>query len=170
MREVLNQSSDEEDNNDLTPKSSSPDQHLSNGSDFVVLQADNLANLGDRLIHPTRWQIQSLFSSFIANVEPNVKILHGPSLWRYLVEGTGQLDCSPGPRGWEALNFAIYYTATTSLTPAECSQQLGEEKSVLLARFRSSTELALAKVDFVNTEDMSVLQALVLYLVSTSAL
>lgn len=101
----------------------------------------------------------------MVKVDPVVKILHGPSLRRYFVEGSGEIDCSPGPKGWDALKFAIYYTATTSLTPDECFQQLGEDKSVLVRSMRFSTELALARADFVNTEDMSTLQAMVLYLV-----
>lgn len=102
----------------------------------------------------------------MSNVEPAVKILHCPSLRRYFIEESGVLDCSPGPKGWEALKFAIYYVTTTSLTPDECLQRLGEEKAVLLPRYRSSTEFALARADFVNTEDMSTLQALIFYLVS----
>ena len=115
---------------------------------------------------PTRSQIQPLYEAFLTNVDPAVKILHGPSLRRYFVEQTGELECSPGPKGWDALKFAIYYASTTSLTPDECLQRLGEEKDVLLLRFRSSIEIALVRADFINTEDISTLQALLLYLVS----
>jgi hypothetical protein len=102
----------------------------------------------------------------MSNVDPVIKILHGPSLQRYLIENSGEFDCSPGPKGWEALEFAIYYIATTSLTPEECLEQLGQEKQVLLYRFRFGAEIALARADFINTGDISTLQALVLYLVS----
>jgi hypothetical protein len=164
MREVLNQSSDdEEDDNEPTSKSNSPGE-----SNFVICAPDVLPDIGSVLKHPSGSQLQSLHSLFITNVEPVVKTLHVPSLRRYFVEGSGEIDCSPGPKGWDALKFAIYYTATTSLTADECLQYLGEEKAVFLPTLRSSTELALARADFVNTEDMSTLQALVLYLVSCS--
>ena len=164
MREVLDQSSDDEEiHNELTPDSSSPSQ-----SNFVICTPDILPDVGTALRQPSRSQIHSLYSVFITNVEPVVKMLHGPSLRRYFIEETGELDCSPGPKGWDALKCAIYYTATTSLTPEECFEKLGEEKAVLLPRLRSNTELALARADFVNTEDMSTLQALILYLVSLS--
>jgi hypothetical protein len=167
MREVLNQSSDEEEDGDeRTPDSSSPSLVHSVQSDFVMYQPGILPNIGYAPKHPTRSQIRSLYLAFMTNVEPVIKILHGPSLRRYFVEETGKLDCSPGPKGWDALKFAVYYTTTTSWTPEECLRQLGEEKAVLLPRFRSSTELALARADFINTEDMSTLQALLLYLVS----
>lgn len=169
MREVLNQSSDDEDDDsEVTPNSSPLSVTQLGYSNFVICGPDVLPNVGKILRHPTRSQIGSLYSSFMMNVDPVVKILHGPSLRLYLVEGTRNLECSYGPKGLEALTFAIYYATTTSLTPEECLQQYGEEKAVLLARFRSSTEIALAGADFVNTEEVSILQALVLYLVSKS--
>jgi hypothetical protein len=167
MREVLNQSSDDDDDeSEMTPNSSSPGLALSCRSDFVLYAPDMSPNMGSALKHPTRAQTLSLYSSFMTNVEPAVKMLHGPSLRRFFIDEMAQLDCSPGPRGWDALKFAIYYSTTTSLTPNECLEKLGDEKAALLPRFRSNTELALARADFVNTEEMSTLQALVLYLVS----
>jgi hypothetical protein len=76
------------------------------------------------------------------------------------------LVCSPGANGLEALRFAIYYAATTSVTAAQCMMQIGEERSALLARYRMSVEVALAKADFVNTVELSTLQALAIFLVS----
>jgi hypothetical protein len=137
----------------------------SRNSNFIIYTPEILPDIRS-LTPPTRSQVQSLHESFLTNVDPAVKILHGPSLRRYFVEQTGELECSPGPKGWHALEFAIYYASTTSLTPDECLQRLGEEKDVLLLRFRSSTEIALVRADFINTEEISTLQALLLYLVS----
>jgi hypothetical protein len=169
MREVLNQSSDEEDDDsELAQNVGSLSVSQFGQSNFVICAPEILPGRGSALKHPTRSQVHFLYSAFMTNVDPVVKVLHGPSLRRYLVEETGKLDCSPGPKGWDALKFAIYYTTTTSLTPEECLKRLGEEKAVMLRRFRSATELALARADFVNTEEMSTLQALILYLVSRS--
>ena len=162
MREVLNQSSDEEEDEcEATPKSIS-----SGESNFVICAPDLLPDMGIALKHPTRPQVQTLHSLFMTKVDPVVKMLHGPSLRRYFVEESGEIECSPGPKGWDALKFALYYATTTSLTPDECLQQLGEDRAVFIQSMRFSTELALARADFVNTEDMSTLQAMVLYLVS----
>jgi hypothetical protein len=94
------------------------------------------------------------------------KVLHGPSLKRYLYGQVEDLVCSPGPNGLEALRFAIYYAATTSMTAAQCLMQMGEERPALLIRYRASVEVALAKADFVNTVELSTLQALAIFLVS----
>ena len=168
MREVLGQPSDDEDDeSQQTPNSNLPGPDHGQSS-FAIYSPEFLPSMESALEHPTRSQIHSLYASFITNVDPLIKLLHGPSLRRYLIEGAENLDCSPGPTGWDALKFAIYYSTTTSLTPEECLERLREEKTVLLPRFRSGTEFALAKADFVNTEEVSALQALVLYLVSRS--
>ena len=162
VREVLDQSSDEEDSTNRPASQGKTAQNLA--SNFVVgLAASNTAA---GLEHPSRSHLLFLFSAFMLSVDPLVKLLHGPSLRRYLLDGAAELECSPGSQGWDALRFAIYYTATTTLEPEDCLENLGEEKSVLLARYRSGVEAALALADFVNSEDMSTLQALVLYLVS----
>lgn len=170
MREVLDQPSDDEDDQDeLTPNSTPPGLTLPQESDFVMSAPDVYFDRRAALEHPTRSQIHTFYSLFMTNVDPAVKLLHGPSLRRYLIEETGELECSPGPKGWEALKSAIYYITTTSLTPDECLQKLGEEKMLLLSRFRSNTECAFSRADLVNSEDISTLQAYVFYLVSCSS-
>ena len=106
-----------------------------------------------------------LYSTFLTHVDPVFKVLHGPSLERYLKGEVALLDGSPGPRGLEALRFAIYYAAITSMTAEQCMTHMGEEKSVLLIGYRSSTELALVATDLINTVELSTLQALVIFLV-----
>ena len=92
-------------------------------------------------------------------------MLHGPSLTRYLRGETQTLDCSPGIRGLDALKFAVFHAAANSLTEEECMQRIGASKTQLLSNFRRGVEIGLVKADFVNTVDLSTLQALVLFLV-----
>ena len=167
MLEALDQSSDgENDSSEPTLYSRSPSLAQPGQSNFVIYHPDVFQGMGSALQHPPHSQVQSLYLSFMTNVDPAVKMLHGPSLRRYLGGETSELVCSPGPKGLDALKFAIYYTTTTSLTAEECFKLLGEEKTVLLNRYRSSTEIALASADFVNVAEISSLQALVFYLVS----
>lgn len=65
----------------------------------------------------------------------------------------------------QALMFAIYFAAVTSLTPEECIVQFGEHKQELLARYRYGTEQALVQAQLLNSSEMVTLQALVIYLV-----
>ena len=157
LRDVLNQSSGDEEEDEEA--SSDPDSSIQ--PNLVIP-----ATAGFEIQPPTSSQMQELFLTYMLNVDPTVKILHAPSLRRYLFEGSARLECSQGSRGLNALRCAIFYISVTSLTPEDCLHRLSEEKFVLLSRFRRGTETALANIDFVNTEDISTLQALVLYLVS----
>ena len=115
-------------------------------------------------IEPTKHQVYTFCDIYLTNIDPVFKILHAPSLRKYLQEDAKELDCSPGPGGLESLRFAIYHAATVSLEEEECKSRIGEDKAVLLARYRAGIEQALAKADFVNTTEMSTLQALMIYL------
>ena len=66
----------------------------------------------------------------------------------------------------QALLFAIYYFAITSLTTEQCVQMFQSEKVALLSRYRRGVEIALGKADFLNSTDLVTLQALVTFLVS----
>ena len=154
LREVFDQSSEDDEGTD------GPSPSGSDWSSFVLGISD-----GTTIDHPTSPKINVLYKYFVSNVHPMIRILHQPSVYRYLIEQSAQLDCSPGPRGWEALKFAMFYTTVTSMTHEECTHELHEEKDALVSRFRRGTESALARADFINTEELSTLQALVLYLV-----
>ncbi|KAI9844358.1 MAG: hypothetical protein M1837_005662 [Sclerophora amabilis] len=167
LREVLDQSSDDESEDDKqSPNSESPLAVEPRHPDFVLGGLDlDLINKGS-LQHPSPSHVHELCSIFLSNVDPVFKLLHGPSLRKYMQEGKGYLDYGPGHKGTEALSFAVYYAATASLVFEECRQLFGEEKASLLTRYRSGTELALARADVVNTVNISTLQALVLFLLT----
>ena len=168
IKDVLNESSGEDDEaegaqSSTSSPSSSGRQQLpqASASGFVI----STATPAEIPSCPTPHQLYAFCDVFLANVDPVFKMLHAPSLRKYLQEGAAELDCSPGNRGLEALKFAISYAATLSMTDEECKRRIGEDRVVLLAKYRTGIEQALAKADFVNTLEMSTLQALTLYLV-----
>lgn len=169
LKDILNGSSDQEDEaeDEQTPPSSlsSPGTqqlHEANHSCFIISPTSLVENPCD----PTPHQLYSFCEIYLINVDPVFKILHAPSLRRYLQEGATALDCSPGARGLEALKSAICFAATTSMTDGECRHRIGEDRLVLMATYQAGTELALAKADLVNTVEMSTLQAMTIYLVT----
>ena len=168
LREVLNSSSGEETEieSEQTPDYSLPDAarqqpSLVNHSTFLFPSV----NLLDPQDDPTPHQVYTLCDIYITHVDPMFKVLHTPSLRQYLQERSVELDCSPGRKGLEALRFAIYYAATVSMTAEECRRRTGNHKELLMSRYRARTELGLAKADFVNTVEISTLQALTILLV-----
>ena len=78
------------------------------------------------------------------------------------------IDAIPSGNYVEALLFAMYYAAVTSLTEEECLQNFDDARSSLLARYRSATESALSNADLLSTKEIGTLQALAIFLVSTS--
>ena len=53
----------------------------------------------------------------------------------------------------------------TTLSDNACPQELGLSRDLLLDRYQKLTEHALEQADYYNTDDLTVLQAFVLFLV-----
>ncbi|KAF2151828.1 hypothetical protein K461DRAFT_279343 [Myriangium duriaei CBS 260.36] len=113
-------------------------------------------------LHPIPTQIPVYWSIFKDRVDPLVKVLHLPSITPTILASSSHLGNLS--RGFEALLFAIYYGATTSLSPKECLSMLGEERGTLLHRYRFGVEQALARAGFLTAEEMVIIQAFVLFL------
>ena len=82
------------------------------------------------------------------------------------MSAAANIDAIPSGNYVEALLFAMYYAAITSLSQEECLQKFHDGKSSLLARYRSGTESALSNANLLSTKEIGTLQALVVFLVS----
>lgn len=121
-----------------------------------------------RSLHPPQSEISLLCTLYLRNCDPVYKLLHRPTLQRQVAAASSNLDEIPGGKSMEALLFAIYYSAITSLTPEQCVQMFQADKDSLLKRYRKGVEIALGKADILNTTELRTLQALVIFLVSIS--
>ena len=119
-----------------------------------------------RLLHPPPTQLNVLFHQYHRNVDPMIKILHIPSLRKLVMSASANIDAVPSGNYVEALLFAMYYAAVTSLTQEECLHHFHDGRNSLLARYRSGTESALSNADLLSTKEIGTLQALVIFLVS----
>ena len=122
-----------------------------------------------RLLHPSPNSMGALCNIYAENCDPVFKILHIPSLQQFVARAATDVYNIPSRNYVEALLFAMYYAAITSLTPEQCSQKFQEGRETLLARYRMGTEVALSNADLLNTKEMGTLQALVIFLVSCFA-
>jgi hypothetical protein len=109
---------------------------------------------------------EELCEIFLHQVDPVVKILHQPSLRKFLAEGNKYLNYEHGHVATEALRYAVYYAAVISLTEDQCMSLFGAHRTPIVARYRLACESALARASITTTDDLTVLQAFVLYLVS----
>ena len=121
-----------------------------------------------RSLRPSPSQMATLGNAYFTRVDPVFKVLHRPSTLS-LLYSTAQdySSCSPSQ---EALLFSIYYIAVTATPDEDCESKFGRPRCELLTRFNSGFHQALANADFLNTTELSTLQAFVIYIVSTFGL
>jgi hypothetical protein len=118
---------------------------------------------GLRDLHPSAVHIFRLWQTFLDSVNPVIKIFHAPTVQQQILEASADLDNIPKPM--EALMFGIYCMSITAFNDTDCMATFGEEKDILLARYHAGGRQALLNAGFLRTSDMTILQALVLYLV-----
>jgi hypothetical protein len=116
-----------------------------------------------RDLHPDPTEIDCLWLIYSRNIDPVLKIVHKPTFERSLMKAKSNLDGLS--RGMEAMMFAMYFAAVASLRPEECRLMLNVEKAVLHTRYRFAVEQALARAGLLDTRELIVLQAFVVFLV-----
>lgn len=162
----MNDVSDDDEDSPLPPESEASNSPATRSARIlgVDLQKTRL-----RSLHPSQSQILMLCTFFVDNVDPIFKVMHVPTLKRSVLDASNSLDNIIGGRSMEALLFAMYYAAITSLSLEDCKKYFQEDRCTLLDRYRSGTEVALANADILTSPDMTALQALVIFLVSKSS-
>lgn len=124
-------------------------------------QANKRLNLQPQIRH-------RLCDIFFHNVDPLFKILHRPSLQAFIKDGKPYLDYEQDHQAPATLASAIYLSAVCTLDEVECQSIFNTSKRILVTEFQKETESALTKADFVTTNDLTVLQAYIISLVSTT--
>ncbi|VBB76999.1 Putative transcriptional regulatory protein [Podospora comata] len=112
--------------------------------------------------HPPAIQMFQLWQIYISNVNPLLKINHTPTLQAQIISASTAINKISRPL--EALMFAIYFAAITSMNDDEVQSTFGEDKAVLLGKYHHATQQALVNAGFMRSTDLAVLQALFLYL------
>jgi hypothetical protein len=114
--------------------------------------------------HPTNAEAMVLWETHIENVEPICKILHIPSTGEKVQVASRQP--SNASKADECLLFAIYHFAVFSMTEEDCISKFGQSRDTLMHKYHFATRQALVNASFLKTTEMSILQALVLFLLS----
>ena len=114
--------------------------------------------------HPTHAEAITLWKTHVDNVEPLCKILHIPSTFKMLETASQQPLMAS--KAEECLLFAVYHFAVFSMTEEECTCNFGNSRATLIQIFNFATRQALVNASFLKTTEMSVLQALVLFLLA----
>lgn len=151
-----------EDGIDESPFTTTLDTVFTNNEDGLLLESHE--NSIDMVkLHPTPILLFRLWQTFLDRVYPIYKVFHAPTIQQQIFEAASDLQNIS--KGFEALLFSIYCSAVKSLSRVDCNAMFGEDKLTLLARFQLGARKALGNAGFLRTSDLTVLQALVLYLV-----
>lgn len=166
LRELIQGGADDEQEEEDELISQPTDEtHSSPG--FLFHDPDSFT--GSVAKYPSEAQRNVLIRVYFANVDPVCKILHRPTTDIHFANLEQLIDPLTGRykfRSFEAVTFAAYFAAVTSMSSQECLTHLGEQRDILIARYKHSTEVALVQADFLSTLDIITLQALTIYIVS----
>lgn len=116
------------------------------------------------MLRPPPYQIPLYWQLFKERVDPVYKFLHRPTVDR-IVEKASLPNASISPSN-EALLFAIYFTAITSMSSEKVESNFRDSKDNLLARYRCALERSLSHAGLLNTQELGTLQAFALFLIS----
>ncbi|CAK7233414.1 hypothetical protein SBRCBS47491_008602 [Sporothrix bragantina] len=120
---------------------------------------------------PLPSQIPFLFQVFIVNVNMLTQIVHVPTINKTVTgllgdttsdaeKQSGELQLTPAT---EALMFAIYYAAVVSMEDEDVVKNFATTSDELSLKYRIGFELSLAKANFLESFDLEIVQALVIF-------
>ncbi|KAJ5945399.1 hypothetical protein N7516_005567 [Penicillium verrucosum] len=149
----------------------------------VIWDADSPIANGATFWPDTREDCYLLLNVFLANVDPIHRIVHRPSLGRrfdtfvrthYLLENdhipimtgtSSNMIFHPNNMDpFEPLAMSIFYAAVNSMKDTDMVTAFGTNRSYLLNRYRTGTEVHLKRQKFMTSRSFEVLQAFVIFL------
>ncbi|KAF6833703.1 fungal specific transcription factor domain-containing protein [Colletotrichum musicola] len=148
----------------------SVDDHVDSSDSVAATETNETGSLGSResmdfdLLALGPVQMLRLWQVFLERVNPMTKVIHVPTLEPLVFEAA--TDHSNVKPDVEALLCSINVLAILALSDAEAELILNVEKGKALRKSSFALKKALAKVDFLRRYNTTILQCLVLYLVS----
>ncbi|KAK1149588.1 hypothetical protein N8T08_005137 [Aspergillus melleus] len=112
--------------------------------------------------HPSMTHSQILWKAYQENVAPVTMIFHQPTLLKIMYKTAA--NKSYVDHASEAVVFAVYFAAVTSMDTAECTEKLAQDQLSLREYYKFATQQALSRAGFLQSRSLAVLQAAVLFL------
>ncbi|KAL3447975.1 fungal-specific transcription factor domain-containing protein [Aspergillus insuetus] len=157
LQDILDPSSSDDDD-DTSPRSVS---HYSTTRDGILFGFYSIAH-SLQSFHPSPGKVPVLWQIYAENVKPLLPIVHGPAaqqLFTQAAQAGNDLN-----KDNEALVLAMYFAAIISTSNEQCMAQLGEARDTLVSRYRFAVEQALSKAGLMNTQSLTLMQALAIFL------
>lgn len=137
--------------------------HISRGTSSTLDLPFSNSGIDLKTSYPHPENRQKLWNIFKASVDPVVKVLHLPTVEPQLMEWMSRDDMTGIPRNINALLFAVFFSAVSSLEDDICAELLGQDCQELVARYHASVQRALTEAGLLSTDDMMVLQSFIIY-------
>ena len=135
-----------------------------NAGDFLLNSTAIHSATELKAMHPKPLIIFRLWQIFLDNINPLTKLIHAPTTQQRLLDASANLEKIS--KEFEALMFAIYFSAIQSMSAGECQSKLGESKDILIKRYHPAVRSALLRANFMSSLDLLLVQAFALYLLS----
>ena len=87
----------------------------------------------------------------------------------FLLDGKPYLDYHDTDPVLDVLRSAVFVVAAVSLTESQCHSIFDADRTSFIATYRLACEVSLDRAGLITTEDITVLQSFVLYLVRISS-
>lgn len=153
---------DEYESSQKTPSTQELGRSPSERHAFMFQHNLNPTSTDLREFHPLPSQIPFLLETYSDNVNVMAKTLHMPTVKKMIRDLRG--DMSKLTPANEALMFAIYYAAVTSMEEEDIVMNFGSTKVDLNLKYRVGLEHALAKADFLSVPDIALVQAFAIFI------
>lgn len=111
-------------------------------------------------------QMLQFWHVFVTRVDPLTKVIHRPSFEKKLFTVKNNIHAMD--QSVSTLMYSIYFAAVKATSASEAQLRFGESRDLLLDRFQTAIDRSLAAAQVSSTPDFTTLQALVLYIVSSS--
>ncbi|KAI4595881.1 hypothetical protein KJ359_006520 [Pestalotiopsis sp. 9143b] len=148
-----------------------PSEHIQSRDQDGGLSALGIASSGSLTSIPLYLNKEAstkLCEVYLRKVDPIIKILHRPSLTKWMLHGSDYLRYPGNHPSIDVLGASVCYLAVSSMTETECLAVLDTEKEKAMIDCRRDCEVTFEKSSLLTTRDITVLQAFVLYLVARS--
>ncbi|VUC32755.1 unnamed protein product [Clonostachys rosea] len=105
-----------------------------------------------------------LWTTYIENVDPVLKILHIPTMQSAMINMISQPQSNS--YSMSALAFAVYFAAITSLPEEQLPHLTTEDREVMLQKYKKGINQVITEGQLFNEPDLTVLQALAIFATS----
>ncbi|KAL4925860.1 Zn(II)2Cys6 domain-containing transcription factor nscR [Aspergillus undulatus] len=130
-----------------------------------LLGVEKPLSLSSAVLPRDKATTRKLCQVYLQNVDPIIKLLHRPSLSKWLQYGGSYLGLPDDDLSVRALESAVCYAAANTMTETQCQKAFQKSKKSVITTHRKMCEDGIERAGLLTTRDITVLQAFILYLI-----